>query len=269
MPTHYETLGVASNASSEEIKRAYRKLASQHHPDKGGDTAKFQSIQTAYDAIGDEQKRRQYDHARHNPGSFNFTVNGQDMSGMGGPFDFNSIFNMFGTKFSHPGQQRPQHARMELWITLMDIAQGGRRTVTVGTHQGTMAVEIEIPAGIDDGNTVQYNGIGPGGMDLIITFRIHAHPRWQRNGLNLTCEHVVNIWDLILGSEIKFTDIYNNELMLTVPEKTQPGTQLRLKGRGLKSRTGQSGDTLVRLQAQIPNDMPQELIDMIKSIRQE
>ena len=262
MLNYYETLGVARNANPEEIKRAYRKLASQHHPDKGGDTQKFQAIQAAYATLSDPQQRAAYDNPRQQmPPGFEFHANG--------PFDFNTIFNMFGTKFTHPGQQRHQQARMELWVTLMDIAQGGRRTVTVGTQQGTMAVEIEIPPGIDNGNTVQYPGIGPNGMDLIVTYRVHPHPRWQRNGLNLSCDHTVNVWDLILGCETKFTDIHNNELILTVPKRTQPGTQLRLKGRGLASRTGPNGDILVKIQTQIPNNISPELIDMIERARQE
>jgi DnaJ-class molecular chaperone len=261
MTTHYETLGVARNASAVEIKKAYRKLASQHHPDKGGDTAKFQSIQTAYDILSDPGKRQQYDNPRPNmPHGFQFN-NGQ--------FDFDSIFNMFGTRFQSPGQQRTQHARMDLWITLMDVAQGGRRTVSVGTQQGVSAVEIEIPLGIDDGSTVQYPRIGPGGMDLLVTYRIHPHPVWQRQGLDLYCEYTMSVWDLILGGDVQIRDITGKDLLVTVPPGTQPGTQLRLKGRGLRSKNGSVGYLLIRVQGTIPDNISPELMDMIKQTREQ
>ena len=246
MTNHYQTLGVAPTASAEEIKRAYRKLASQHHPDRGGDTATFQTIQAAYDVVGDEGRRQQYD----NPAP-------QFNGGM--PFDFNNIFNVFGTRFQHPGHQQQQHVRMSLWITLADVAQGGRRTVSLG-HT---TVEIEIPLGINDGDNVQYANIGPGGSNLIVNFRIHPHPRWQRQGLNLTQEEPVTIWTLILGGEIVVRDILNNNLNMTVPAHTQPGTVLRLKGRGLRNRSGETGDLFVRIQGRLPNTISPELLAQI------
>ena len=246
MTNHYQTLGVAPTASAEEIKRAYRKLASQHHPDRGGDTATFQTIQAAYDVVGDEGRRQQYD----NPApQFN----------SGTPFDFNNIFNVFGTRFQQPGHQQQQQVRMSLWIALPDVAQGGRRTVSLG-H---MTVEIEIPLGINDGDNVQYANIGPGGSNLIVNYRIHPHPRWQRQGLNLTQEESVSIWTLILGGEIVVRDILNNNLNMTVPAHTQPGTVLRLKGRGLRNRTGETGDLLVRVQGRLPSHIAPELLAQI------
>jgi curved DNA-binding protein len=245
MTTHYQTLGVERTASAEDIKRAYRKLAGQHHPDRGGDTAKFQTIQAAYDVLGDPGKRQQYD----NPAP--------QFSG-GAPFDFDNIFNMFGARFQQPGQPQ-QQVRMSLWITLADVAQGGRRTVSLGN----MTVEIEIPLGINDGDNVQYANLGPGGTNLIVNFRIHPHPRWQRQALNLTQDETVVIWDLILGGELPVRDIQGNTLNMMVPAGTQPGTMLRLKGRGLRNRQGDVGDLFVRIQARLPDHIPQELRDQI------
>lgn len=264
MTTHYETLGIAKNATPDEIKRAYRKLASQHHPDKGGDTAKFQSIQTAYDTLSNPQKRAEYDNPRPqgHPHGFQFRSDG--------PFDFETIFNMFGTRFQPPGQQqRHQQARMELWVTLMDVALGGRRTVSVGTSQGVNAVEIEIPLGIEDGSTVQYPRIGPNGMDVLITYRIHPHPSWQRQGLDLFCEYTVSFWDLILGGDIRIKDIVGNELLVTVQPNTQPGTQLRVRGRGLRAKTGLTGNLFIKIQGKLPDSISPELMDMIKQTREQ
>jgi DnaJ-class molecular chaperone len=257
MSNHYETLGVARNANPDEIKRAYRKLASQHHPDKGGDKEKFQAIQASYAILSDPQQRAAYDNPRPQmPPGFEFHTNG--------PFDFNTIFNMFGTRMQSPGQQRHQQARMDLWITIVDVATGGRRTVSVGSHQGTLTVEIEIPLGIEDGNTVHYSGIGPGGMDLLVTYRIHPHPRWQRQGLMLQTDHTLSIWQLILGCETTIKNVIGHELMLTIPPMTQPGTVLRLRNHGLASKSGPPGHLLVKIQAQLPANIPENLLNLIK-----
>lgn len=261
MKNHYQTLGVDQKASPEEIKRAYRRLAGQHHPDKGGDTRLFQEIQAAYDVLGDPQRRAEYD----NPGMGGMHFG----AGFGGqPFNFDTIFDIFGTRFQHGGfhQQRTQ-ARMTLWITLADVARGGRQTVSVGTQHGTQAIEIEIPQGINDGDSVQYPGLAPGGADLIIQYRIHAHPGWQRQGPNLILEQEVNIWDCILGSNITIRDLLQNQLTVTVPPRTQPGTMMRLRGRGLPQRHGPAGDLFVRVQVSIPETIDADLLHMIQEKR--
>lgn len=258
MKNYYETLGVDRNASAEEIKRAYRKLASQHHPDKGGDKTKFQEVQAAYDTLSDDHKRAQYDNPQPQFGGFGFRPDA--------PFDFETIFNVFGTRFQQPGQQqRRQQARMSLWITLRDVAEGGKKNISVGTHAGTHAVEIEIPVGINDGDSVQYPNIGPGNMDIIITFRIHNDPKWTRHELNLYTEHTINIWDLIVGGTTDITNLLGKSLTLTIVPGTQPGTMLRLKGQGLSNRRGHTGDLLVKVQAEIPNNISPELLEMIKN----
>jgi len=260
MIDYYQTLGVERNATADDIKRAYRRLASQHHPDKGGDTKKFQEIQAAYDALSNPQQRAAYDNPNPFGGAgFSFTT--------GGPFDFESIFNAFGTQFRNPHQRMQQHARMSLWITLEDVARGGAKTVSVGSSHGTVTVEIEIPVGIDDGDSVQYPKIGPMGMDLIVTFRIHPNARWIRQGPNLTTEQAVTVWDLILGAEIPVRDVLGNTLNITIPPRTQPGTTFRLQGRGLRQRSGGSGDLFVRVQARIPDHIPVELIEAIEQTR--
>jgi DnaJ-class molecular chaperone len=258
MKNPYQTLGVDQTATPDEIKQAYRRLAAQHHPDRGGNTQTFQEIQSAYDVLSDPQRRAQID----NPamGGMHF---GAGFAGAH-PFNFDTIFDIFGTRFQHGGfhQQRAQ-ARMTLWVTLTDIAQGGRKTVSVGTATGTQTVEIEIPEGIEDGNTVQYGGLAPGGGDLIVQFRIHAHPGWQRQGLNLLTEQNITIWDCVLGTDVVIKDLLGNQLSLTVPARTQPGTVLRLRGRGLRQKT-HAGDLLVRVNAVVPDVIDQDLIDLIK-----
>lgn len=261
MNDYYKTLGVDRSADQDAIKRAYRKLASLYHPDKeGGSKTKFQEVEEAYRTLGDPSRRQQYD----NPSPFNGGFQGFGRQEQ--PFDLDSIFSMFGARFHHPHQQ-VRRAQMQLWITLQDVAEGGPRTISVGTQQGTHAVEIEIPRGIQDGDSVQYGGVGPGGMDLIITFRIHPNPKWQRQGQSLLLDHPVSIWDLILGTTVEVRDILNCTLELTIPARTQPGTILRLRGRGLQDRTGQAGDLLVRVQAEIPKEITPELLAEIEKNR--
>ena len=262
MTNHYQTLGVDRGASPDQIKQAYRRVASQHHPDKGGDKAKFQEIQMAYDTVGNAQKRAEYDNPRSQfgPGGFGF------QAGPGPGFDFQTIFDVFGARFQQP-HQRAQRAQMTLWITLQDVAQAAKKTISVGTPQGTQVVEIEIPANIDDGDNVQYSGVGPGGMDLIITFRIHPNPKWSRQGPNLTVEYDIGVWDLILGGDVVVHDILGHQLTLTIPPRTQNKTTFRLKGRGLGQRGNSPGDMFVRVNATIPNHISPELMAAIAQTR--
>ena len=261
MTDYYQTLGVDRNATPEDIKRAYRRMASQHHPDRtGGDKARFQEIEQAYRTLSDPQQRAQHD----NPNPFG----GQNPFGGFQPngFNFESIFDVFGARFHQ--QQRRQQAHMTLWVTLSDIAVAGKKTISVGTQQGNMTVEIDMPVGINDGDTVQYGGIGPNGMDLVITFRIHPNPKWQRQGSNLLMDYEISVWDLILGGETLITDVLGNQLSLTIPARTQPRTVFKLKARGLRQRNGPPGDLLVRVQARLPDDIPQNIVDAIAQTRQ-
>jgi curved DNA-binding protein len=255
---YYSTLGVARTATPDDIKKAYRKLASQHHPDKGGDTAKFQELEEAYRVLSDPEQRAAHDNPRSDFGGFGF----RQQSGQ--PFDFDSIFNMFGTQFHHQRPQRPTTARMTLWMQLSDIAAGGRKTVSVGTAAGAQVIEVDIPAGIEDGASVMYPGLAPGGVDLAITFRIHPNPRWQRDGFNLYTDQKVSVWSMITGGEIVVRDILNQELTVTIPPMTQPGQILRCRGRGLKDRASNPGDMMIRIQAEIPKSIPEDLLVRIR-----
>lgn len=257
MKDYYSILNVSRTASQDEIKRAYRKLASVHHPDKGGDTAKFQQIEEAYRILSDPAQRQQYDNPQPNFGGFNFQQHGQ-------PFDLNNIFNMFGAQFNQHQRSRPAQARMSLWIQLSDVAAGGSRTVSVGTSAGSQLIEIEIPKGIEDGGTVVYSGLAPGGVDLAVTFRIHPNPRWKRDGFNLYVEQKVSIWTMISGGDIIVRDILNRELEVHVPAMTQPGQVLRCRGRGLPDRANNPGDMMIQLQAEIPQNIPEELLTLIR-----
>ena len=258
MTDHYATLGVARNATQDEIKRAFRKLASQHHPDKGGDTAKFQQIQAAYDTLGDPDKRAAYD----NPAP--------QFSGFPGGTQFNmgDIFSqMFGGQSPFGQHPRRNHMRMSLWISLTDVLTGGRRQVAVGSMQGRSTIEIEIPPGIDTGDMVQYQGIAPGGQDLVVEFKVHPHPQFRRDGLNLIMDHSADVWDMMLGGDTTVTNLDGAQLVVTIPALSDNNTVLRLRGRGLRDRNGTKGDLLVKLHAQLPQKISPELAAAIRQHR--
>jgi curved DNA-binding protein len=262
MSDYYATLGLPRTATADEIKKAYRRLASQHHPDKGGDTATFQKIEEAYRILSDPQQRQQHDNPIP-PGFQQF--NNQS------PFDVNSIFEMFGQRVQ---ATRNQHAKIQLWISLQDVALGGPRLISLDSGRGQTNVEITIPRGIGDNDQVRYPGIGPNGADLIVAFRVKPDPNWQRNGRDVTLITSCTVWDLILGSTITITDLINSQLQITVPPMTQPGTLLRVRGRGLLEKTMPghltsfpAGDLFIRLEAKLPSTISDQMIEAIKQER--
>lgn len=251
MSNYYETLGVAKNASDSDIKRAYRKLASQHHPDKGGDPEQFKKVQQAYDVLSDAQKRAEYD----NPAQRIHINTG------GGNFDFDSIFEMFGARMDPRAQMR--NSRINLWISLEDVAQGGPRLISLTTASGAVPIEISIPQGILDGENVRYPGLAPGGQDLVVGFRVHPHKQWTRDGLDLHREVDCDFWQLIAGSEITINDIANKIIQLKIPTRTKPGATLRLKGRGLSRAGHNTGDLFVKIRAVMPEHIPEEILQIL------
>ena len=259
--SYYDVLGVPRTATADEIKRAYRKLASQHHPDRGGDTAKFQEIEAAYRTLSDEQKRAQYD----NPNPFF----GQNPSGSwqqaGAHFNMDDIFAMFNQGMRQQG--RRNHVRMTVWITLAEAAAGVSKTINVGTSMGSSTVQVSVPRGIEDGDNVQYGGVAPGGLDLVVNFRIHPDARWRRDRLNLHTEQRISIWDLILGTDLEVVTVNGSRVVVRVPPNTQPGTNLRLKGHGITNNQNHSGDCFVKLMAEIPNTIAPEIVAAIQQYR--
>ncbi len=259
MKNYYHILGVTQQATADEIKRAYRKLASQHHPDKGGDTARFQEIQEAYAVLSDLEKRQQYDNPM------------PQFSQGGSPFDFDAIFNIFGADLR--GQRR-QSPRLSIWITLADVITGGPRTMSIQTGAGVNQIEIDIPVGIRDNDNIRYPGLGPGGQDLVVNYRIKPDPKWQNDGTNIITDVVVDIWDLILGSELTITDPLGKELNVRIPPETQPQAILRARGRGLPPRklngdwpNATAGDLLIKLHAKIKSPIDPNILDAIRKSR--
>ena len=240
--THYATLGVAENASPDEIKQAYRKLAGQHHPDKGGDTATFQRVQEAYSIIGNEGKRAQYD-AERRGGGFRFTVNGQPFEHHFGGMDeiFTQFgFNPFGDPFGRTHPRRNKDLRIKIQVDLKDTLEEQTKTITVKTtNNDDVTVEVKIPRGVTTGTTVKYTGLGDNLFstlsrgDLYIQFEVRQNSNYEVHGIDLLTNVSINSIEALVGCEKSVTSLDGKEFKVSIPSGTQPNSKLRLMGQGL------------------------------------
>ena len=265
MSNPYQTLGVDKNATESDIKRAYRKLAMENHPDKGGDQNRFAEISNAYEVLKDPQKRSAYDHyGTTDPQKQGFGFS----QSQGQPFDFDTIFNIFGQRM-HPNRpQRPRDARITMAIDLEDAVKGGKRTLALQMQAGQNTIEVDVPPGVVDGENIRYPKLGPGGLDLVIHYRIKKHPRWQRHGNDMHTEQDVNLWTLIVGGNVKITDIIGRSFNLNIPPRTNPGSVMRLASCGVQRIGHNPGDIFVKINAKIPHVIPDEIIRAIKKYTQ-
>ena len=241
MTDHYQTLGINKNASPDDIKKAYRKLASQHHPDKGGDTNKFQEIQVAYDTLSDPNKRAQYDNPQP---QFH---GGEPFGGFGGfPPGFEDIFSAFNGGHPFFGQgfrQQPQRNRIlniQTAITLEEAFHGKDLIANLQLPSGrNQVLEIKIPAGISDGTTLRLASMGddsiPGAPrgDIHLTVNVHQHQKFARQGDDLLCKVDITCIEAMLGKIINVTTIDGKTLEITVNPGTQHGQVLAAAGYGM------------------------------------
>jgi curved DNA-binding protein len=260
---HYQTLGVAKTATQDEIKKAYRKLASQHHPDKGGDTAMFQKVEEAYRILSDPNSRQQYDNPRPQfggqPGGFSFHSNG---------FDFEDIFGqMFGQQ-RHPHQPRQQVFRTSIDITLDQAFTGGKHQIQLQTQTGNKTLEIDIPKGCEHGSQVRINEVIDNAT-LMIEFRIRKHLKFDRIGNDLVCNQPISVLDLIAGATLEFTTLGGKTLEINVKPRTQPNSQLKLSGYGMPIYGSPNvfGDQILLLKPFIPDTIDQSIIDSIVNFK--
>lgn len=284
MDDHYQTLGVNKGATQEEIKKAYRKLASQHHPDKGGDTATFQKIQTAYDTLGDEQKRAEYDNP--NPfGNYQNKSGFQQYGGMPPGFEdilrsmnpgggFEDFFgnSIFGHQRRHQQPARNQNLNLRTQISLEDAFTGKEVYAELKNNDGTFrTVEIKIPAGIGQGQTLRVAGAGdhthkqlaPG--DLMLEVTVLPHSRFVRNGDDLYSEMTISVWEAMLGIEKDFQSIDGSQLKVSIPQGIQPGQIIRMPNRGMNVlHQNVRGHQYLNIKIEIPKSLTDEQKDIIK-----
>lgn len=256
---HYQTLGVAKNATPDEIKKAYRKLASQHHPDRGGDTNTFQNIQVAYDVLSDPQKRQQYDNPQPQFSGFSgepgFTFNG---------FNLDDLFGQMFTR--QQGQhfgQRNQIFRTQIIVSLEDAYLGSSQVLKIQTPTGTKVINIDIPKGVVDGSSIRYENILDNAT-LLVEFRIRPHLKYDRRGNDLYCNQSISVLDLIAGSSFEFETISGKVLEVGVNPKTQPYMQLKISGQGMPiPGTSRYGDQIILIKPFIPDNIDEEITQSI------
>lgn len=263
MANAYETLGVPKGASDEDIKRAYRKLAAKHHPDRGGDTAKFQEIQGAYETLSDPQKRAQHDnpfqhHQGPNGSHFEFHFGGA------GPEDiFAQFFNQgFG---GHPFQRQAQSRRnkdlrINLQVSLSETLQDQRKSVSVQTTKGErFTVDVNIPRGVGNGTTIKYSQMGDNFFDsltrgdLYVIINIIADQRFELHGLNLVSNLEINSIEAMTGCDKIIQGVDGREFSIKIPKACQYGTKFGLQGQGLyQMNTNVRGDLIVNVTVTTP-----------------
>jgi curved DNA-binding protein len=258
---HYNTLGVSRDASADEIKKAYRKLAMTHHPDKGGDIAKFQEISTAYETLSDSVKRSQYDNPQPQfngggmPGGFGSNVNG---------FDIDSLFSqVFGQTMHQARQpQRPTY-RTRVSVSLLDAYTGADHFLQASTPSGTKLITINVPKGIETGNQMRYENVIDDGT-LLVDFIVLPDLRFDRKGSDLYTNLSISVLDLIVGTTVEVDTINGKKLQVSISSKTQPYQQIRVPGYGMPMQNGQHGDQILLLKPFIPDNVSDEVIDSIK-----
>lgn len=272
---YYEILGVTTSASADEIKKAYRKLASQHHPDKGGDTAKFQEIQAAYDTLSDPAKKQQYDNGGQSNGpQFRWHT------GSGAAPDINEIFRNFGFSFGADPfgparqQRRNKDLRIEIPVPLVSTLEKQSKTVSVQTTNGErQTIEVNIPRGITNGMQIKYAGLGdnlfntiPRG-DLYVHFAVHGAEGFLVNNIDLYTQINVNCLVAIAGGEETVTGLDGKTFVINIPPGTQPGVKFRIPKQGLyQLNSDVRGDLYAEVRITVPQNLPENQIEIIRSL---
>jgi curved DNA-binding protein len=297
----YDVLGVARDASPDEIQRAYRKLARTYHPDINKDPAaeeRFKDVAEAYDVLSDPDQRRRYDafgadfrrvpegvdpetYARARTGAGARAGGGGSGSGFGGfggagpegawyatdgvDVDIDDIFGSFfgGRGRRSFGAVPGADQEAELRLTVEEAYRGGRRAVTLPGPGGERRLEVDIPAGVTDGQRIRLAGQGGRGRegappgDLYLVVRIAPDRRYRVDGRNLAVDLRVTPWEAALGTTAP-VDTPGGEAKVRVPPGTSSGRRLRLRGRGMPNPKGRPGDLYAEVRIMVPSRVSDE-----------
>ncbi|MBC8872015.1 MAG: J domain-containing protein [Planctomycetes bacterium] len=299
---YYKILGVKRNASQEDIQKAYRKLAREHHPDMNPDDKsakeKFQKIQQAYGVLNDPEKRESYNRYgdafesvgggqgwqsfHGGPQGFQDIDIGQifgQAGGGGSSGGFEDILRQFTGGSAHRGRRQRTRVRGEdlhhaLRIPFNTAIIGGQAQLSVRRPSGkTETITITIPPGAEDGGKMRLRGQGepsPSGGptgDLLITVHVAEHPYFRRRGKNLEVSVPVTLAEAALGAKID-VPTPKGEISLTVPPGTSSGKRLRLKGMGVPGKNG-TGDLYAELQIMLPESIDDESAEMVRHFDQQ
>jgi curved DNA-binding protein len=265
----YEVLGVPRDASQDEIRNAYRKIARQNHPDvnkEEGASERFTEAGEAHDILRDPSKRAEYDRMsagggfRGAPGG-GFRDAGFDFGGGGAGGGFEDIFeNLFrgrGGGGSQGFSMRGGDAEATIELSLEEAARGGKRHITLGDGRD---FEVDIPAGVTDGQRIRLAGEGQPGSgggpagDLFLRVRLRRHPRFRVDGRDLYADLPVAPWEAALGASVE-VDALDGTARVTVPAGSSSGRKLRLRGEGMPGPRGQRGDLYLTVMIHVPKQL--------------
>ena len=272
----YQVLGVPRGAGADDIRKAFRKLAKKHHPDANpGDSAaeeRFKQVSAAFDILGDAEKRRKFDAGEIDADgreTFRGFGGGPGQGGPSGGFegaDFSDIFGeMFGRRAGRGGPRgaagpgpgagfsaKGPDVRARLEIDLEEAILGGKKRIS---FQDGRTLDVTIPAGAADGQTLRLRGHGEPGRggkgDALIELAIRPHPVFRREGDQLIMDLPVSVPDAVLGGRVQ-APTPDGPVTLTVPKGANSGQSLRLKGKGLSDARGVRGDLIARIQVMLP-----------------
>jgi molecular chaperone DnaJ len=275
----YKILGIGKSASGDEIKKKYRSLARELHPDKTkGDAAmeeKFKAVSEAYDILSDGKKRAEYDQARDMfvRGGMRAPQGGQNFQGG----DFSDIFgggnpqDIFANLFGGGGRRGPrkgQDLQTEATITFKEAAFGTTLELRLSADGGpSQTISARVPSGVNDGAKIRVKGKGSSGEagpgDLFILLNVKPHAIFSRKGENLALTVPVTFTEATLGGDIKVPTLTGDEVTLRIAPGTSNGRVLRVKGRGI-TKGATVGDLLVTIEVQVPQRVEGEALEALK-----
>lgn len=293
----YSVLGVGKSSSADDVKKAFRKLAKKYHPDQNtGDPKaqeRFAEVSSAYEILGDEKKRAQFDRgeidAEGKPrgfegfgagagpfrrgagdGGFNFDFDvgggGRGPRG-GGGFDPGDFFDLFGGRGRQRAAQRGADISETVSISLTDAVRGTSARVVLPTGK---QLDVAIPAGIEDGKTIRLKGQGNAGQgggppgDAMIIVRIARHPFFRIEGRDVRLDLPITLYEAILGGKVEVPTL-TGKVELSVPAGSNGGRILRLRGKGIPAADGKpAGDLLIALRIVLPDAPSAELEDLMR-----
>ncbi len=274
----YKVLGVDKKATPDEIKKKYRSLARDLHPDKNqGDAAreeKFKAVSEAYDILSDSKKRAEYDEARamFERGGFRAPTGGQyqggdfsDIFGGGNPQDI--FANLFGG--GRRGPRKGSDLQTESTITFKESVYGTTLDLKLNTDgNGPQNISARVPAGVNDGAKIRVKGKGApgegGAGDLFIQLHVKPHPIFSRKGEHLTLTLPVTFAEAALGADLKVPTLSGDDVTVRLAPGTPTGRVLRVKGRGIK-KGAITGDLLITIEVQVPRRVEGKAEEAIKA----
>lgn len=288
----YDILGVARTADADEIRKAYRRLAKTYHPDLNpGDAAaadRFKEIAAAYDILGDEERRKRFDAGEIDAtGAETERRYYRDYAGAdrgANPYhstegfeDYVDLSDLFGDIFSRgqagegrgPRPRRGRDLSYHLAIDFLDAVNGATTRVTMPDGK---VLDVTIPAGLRDGQTLRLRGKGEPGRaggeagDALVEVEVRPHPVFARRGDDILSDLPISIDEAALGASVP-VDTVSGRVNVKVPPGANTGQTLRLRGKGVKRSGGTAGDHLVRLEVRMPPQIDDELAEFLEGWR--